>query len=275
MESVLKTNSKIEFKRATGTIGAWVSGVELGVEGDAEQAASLQRALAEHGVLFFDFGRVPTGEQFIQLGRNFGEVETGYGQKVTDKPTEDDVPHIDSARVPMKDYYQNWWHQDGAPLDNPPLAALLTPLELPEAGGGTMFSSMTAAWDALSPRFQQMLDGLEAVHNNARPSFLEPKEHVWPVVLTNPITGRKSLYVNSIYTQRLIGLSDKESDSVLRFLFDHVNTPEFHVRIDWKLGYVGVWHQQVTQHRGVADFTGPRKLKRLTIAGGPLTGAVA
>ena len=117
---------------------------------------------------------------------------------------------------------------------------------------------------------EQMLDGLEAVHNNNRPSFLQPREGVHPVVLTNPITGRKSLYVNSIYTQRLIGLSEKESDATLRFLFDHVNTPEFHVRMDWKLGYVGVWHQQVTQHRGVADFTGPRKLKRLTILGGPL-----
>lgn len=271
MASVLMTDETIEFQRANGAIGAWVTGVELGKEGSAEQAKTLRRGLADYGALFFDFGRIPTGEEFTQFARNFGEVEARYGQKVADQPKENEVPHIDSAKVPMKEYHQNWWHQDGAPLDNPPLAALLTPLELPPVGGGTMFSCMHAAWDGLSPRFQQMLDGLEALHNNARVGFLEPREHVWPVVLTNPITGRKSLYVNSIYTQRILGLADKESETVLRFLFDHVNTPEFHVRLEWKLGYVAVWHQQITQHRGVADFTGPRKLKRLTIAGAPLS----
>jgi taurine dioxygenase len=75
------------------------------------------------------------------------------------------------------------------------------------------------------------------------------------------------LYVNSGYSERLLGLSDKESDSLLQFIFDHVNTPEFHVRLKWRLGVVAIWEERVTQHKGVDDFKGPRKLKRLTITG--------
>jgi taurine dioxygenase len=167
----------------------------------------------------------------------------------------------------MKEVHIDWWHTDGSPLERPPLAAVLTPIELPEAGGDTMWASMYAAWDALSPRYQQLLEGVEALNSNFRLPFLEPKQFVHPAVLRDPITGRKCLYVNSNYTERLIGLGEKESESLLRFLFDHVNTPEFHVRLRWRPGYVAVWHERVTQHRGVNDFEGPRKLKRLTIAG--------
>jgi taurine dioxygenase len=254
----------VRFERATGAVGAWVHGIELGRQ-SAETADTLVRGLNEHGVLFFDFGRIPNSSEFEEFARAFGEVEAVYGQKVLDQKKEG--TYIDSDKVPMKEYYQNWWHSDGAPLERPPLAAMLTPFELPPAGGDTMWSSMYAAWDALSPRYQALLEELQAVNSNFRLPFLEPKQFIHPAVLKNPITGRKSLYANSIYTERFLGLTDKENDSLLRMLFDHVNTPEFHVRLRWRPGYAAVWHQRVTQHRGVNDFVGPRKLRRLTITG--------
>jgi taurine dioxygenase len=265
MTTAAASQEQIRFERATGLIGAWVEGVELGAPASAETAATLRRLLAEHGVLFFAFGRIPSAREFTDFTGLFGEVEVGFGQKVRDRTEE--VPYIDSDKVPMKEMHIDWWHTDGAPLERPPLAAALTPIELPQAGGDTMWASMYAAWDALSPRYQQLLDGLEALNSNVRLPFLEPKQCVHPAVLRDPITGRKSLYVNSNYTERFIGLSAKESDALLRFLFDHVNTPEFHVRLRWRLGCVAVWHERVTQHRGVNDFTGPRKLKRLTVIG--------
>jgi taurine dioxygenase len=255
---------QVQFERATGNIGAWVHGIALDAEG-AAISQILRRALAENGVLFFDFGRIPSSSEFTEFAGLFGEVETVYGQRIASRDNE--TPLIDQARTPMSKYRSDWWHSDGLPLECPPLAALLTPVEVPQAGGDTMWSSMYAAWDALSPRYQRLLEGLEAVNNNGRVGFLEPKECIHPAVLTDPITGRKALYVNSIYTERLVGLTDKENDSLLRFLFDHVNTPEFHVRVRWRPGLVAVWHERVTQHRGVSDIIGPRKLKRLTIAG--------
>lgn len=265
--SNLKEN--VFFDRATGTIGAWVHGVTLETRG-AEIADTLRQALAQHGVLFFNFGRVPSLSEFTEFAELFGEVEKVYGQKKI-AASANDVPLIDEDRLPMKDYNTMLWHVDGSPFERPPLAAILTAVEVPEVGGDTMWSSMYAAWDALSPHYQRLLKGLEAVHSNVRCPFLEPKQFTHPAVVTDPITGRKSLFVNSVYTERFIGLTEKENDSLLKFLFDHVNNPDFHVRLRWKPGYVAVWHQRVTQHRAVGGVVGPRKLRRLTIAGDHLT----
>ncbi len=86
-------------------------------------------------------------------------------------------------------------------------------------------------------------------------------------MIRDPVTGRKMLFVNSNYTERFLGMKDSESDALLRMLFEHVNTPEFHVRLRWRPGVVAVWEERVTQHRGVADVVGPRKLRRLTFTG--------
>jgi taurine dioxygenase len=53
----------------------------------------------------------------------------------------------------------------------------------------------------------------------------------------------------------------------MRFLFDHVNTPEFHVAVTWRPGTVAVWEERVTQHRAIDSFVGPRRLQRLTFKG--------
>ena len=75
------------------------------------------------------------------------------------------------------------------------------------------------------------------------------------------------LFVNANYSDRVLGMSERESEELLQFLFAHINTPEFHVRLRWRPGTVAVWEERVVQHRGVADFKGPRKLRRLTYKG--------
>jgi taurine dioxygenase len=184
---------------------------------------------------------------------------------------------MDSERMPSVAYRTNQWHTDGSPAENPPQAALLKAGILPSAGGDTMWASMYAAWEDLSSRYQRFLDGLEAVHSTAAllrhfdfnqiSSFGEGTSCVHPVVLRDPITQKRMLYVNSNYTERIVGLKPFESESVIRMLLDHVNTPEFHVRLEWKPTTIAVWEERVTQHRAVADYSGHRKMDRLTIRG--------
>jgi taurine dioxygenase len=268
--TILETG--LELEPVSANIGAWVRGFELGAPGNSALADKLQRALAENGVLFFDFGRVPTSDEFWDFAAIFGKVQPKFGQTVKDRD-ENAPPIIDSDRMPMKQFRINQWHGDGGPIAVPPLAAILTAYEVPPAGGETMWSSMYAAYDALSPHMQRMLDGMQMVNNNDRVRFLEPLEHVHPAVVVNPITGRKSLFVDPNYTSHFVGVPEAESDALLRFLFEHINTPEFHVSLRWRPGYCAVWHQQVTKHRGVDNFKGPRKLQRHTVDGEPLVGA--
>jgi taurine dioxygenase len=87
------------------------------------------------------------------------------------------------------------------------------------------------------------------------------------VVIRDPITKKPALYVNKGYTERVVGLSDQESEALLKMLFDHVNTPEFHVRLKWDAQTIAVWEQSVTQHRVVGNYRGRRILHRVVMKG--------
>lgn len=255
----------IRFERVTGTIGAIVHGVSLDERGPAV-AQMLDRALHEHGVLFFEYPEVVSAEQMVGFSELFGELEGPY--RLTMKNGGSPAGYIDAKIAPLKESRITYFHTDGTPLENPPQAAMLTPAELPEVGGGTMWASMYAAWEDLSSFNQRLLDELDVVHNTKRLPFLkETPETVHPAVIRDKVTGKKALFVNANYSDRVVGMSERESNALLQMLYDHINTPEFHVRVRWRLGTIAVWEERVTQHRGVADFTGPRKLRRLTFKG--------
>lgn len=55
------------------------------------------------------------------------------------------------------------------------------------------------------------------------------------------MTGDKSLYVNSGFTRRIVGLRKEESDTLLSFLFDHIaRGADFQARVRWEPGTVVV-----------------------------------
>lgn len=265
----LSTVDGIRLEKLTGSIGAIVHGVDVHVPHGSEVASALRRSLHEHGVLFFYADREIGEEVFSAFSSVFGEPYVypygkGPGQFVTEEGA-------DAVRLRTSS-----WHTDGSPQEKPPQAALLSPVEVPTFGGDTMWASMTAAFDALSSRYQRLLDGMEAVHSTAvvaryhgdgGRAFGDGESHVHPVVITDPVTRRKALYVNSVYTDRFVGMGEREGESLLRMLFEHVNTPEFHVRLRWRPNMIAVWEERVTQHRAVADYSQRRVLRRITISG--------
>ena len=274
MNAVIDVAPGYTLDRATGTIGAWVVGLDIRARQPAGVLASLRSALAEHGVLFFSVSEPITDEEHKQFGRWFGEVLT-YSYR-SQKGGDPELNGIDSFVVPADKYRTNCWHTDGTPQKCPPGAAVMRPILLPSVGGDTMWASMNAAYEALSSRYQRLLDGLEAVHSTAAVArhfpeggpdiFGEGESNVHPVVIRDA-DGRRLLYVNSNYTERIVGMNLPESDYLLRMLFEHINTPEFHVRLRWQADTVVVWDERATQHRGVVDYTERRVLRRMNIKG--------
>ena len=68
------------------------------------------------------------------------------------------------------------WHSDTVYLERPPMATMLVAREVPPSGGDTMFANMYAAYDALSPGMQQLLDGLRAVNSSALADVSKTRE---------------------------------------------------------------------------------------------------
>jgi taurine dioxygenase len=82
------------------------------------------------------------------------------------------------------------------------------------------------------------------------------------------VSGRKGLFVNEMFTIRIVGLSRDESDAVLGFLFKHVQRPEFQCRFHWAANSIAFWDNRCTQHMAIWDyFPATRSGYRVTIKG--------
>ncbi len=90
-----------------------------------------------------------------------------------------------------------------------------------------------------------------------------PVEH--PVIMTDPETGRKSVYVNRLYTSRIVGLRDEESDALLELLFKQTSVPELQLRVSWEPGTLTIWDNEKTQHYLVRDKQADRVMHRVMV----------
>lgn len=269
--------SEITVQKLTSSVGAVIRGVDIRESLPADSVALARRALVENGVVFFPAQDV-TIEQLWDFAREFGqplkEESTGSAKDVAqDVRTADLSPSRHSTAV---------WHADTTSLATPPWGSVLRAVSVPEFGGDTCWSSMYAAWDALSDPMQRMLDGLTSVHS-VQPTldrmkhyaqFYEPvyrslhaDTQVHPVVLTHPETGRKALYVNESFTTRIVELDRLESDAVLAMLFRHVERPDFTVRWKWTPGDVAFWDNRAVQHYAVPDYETARVMQRIVLQG--------
>ena len=130
---------------------------------------------------------------------------------------------------------------------------------VPQDGGGdTLFASMYAAYEALSPSMKRYLDGMTALHDGAGAFARTATNNLpvteQPVITKHPVTGRQLIYVNSIFTTRLCGVSRDESDALLSYLFHHCEHPNFHVRFRWEPHSVAFWDNRCTHHRALWDY---------------------
>ena len=260
-------------------IGAEVHGLDLRQELPDEDIGVIKDALDRHQVLFFRNQDI-TEDQHLAFGRRFGElhVHPSVRGKPRDQWSEIMPVHADADTARIAG---DKWHTDVSCDEKPPFASILHMTTVPEGGGGdTLFSSMYAAYEALSEPMKRLLVGLTATHDGAQnyddrakpsregnPDRVNPVA-VHPVIATHPRTGKKTLYVNSIFTVRINELTKSESDAVLELLFAHVTRPEFQCRFKWQRHSVAFWDNRAVQHYAVWDYyPAVRTGRRVTIRG--------
>ena len=167
---------------------------------------------------------------------------------------------------------------------HPPLGSVLRSKICPPKGGDTMWASMTAAYNGLSNNMQEFLSTLEAEHDFSygfKESLAEPggKERLaqavkdnppvkHPVIRVHPESNQKVIFVNALFTTKIIGLPEKESSAILQFLYDHVITAEYTCRFKWEPNSIAIWDNRSTQHKPINDyFPSHRLLQRVAIDG--------
>ena len=263
----------------TPVIGAEIEGIDLSADLSDLQFAEIRRALLEWKVIFFRDQDITT-EQHLDFGRRFGSLEVfpfappkpGYPEVLA-------ITHDEKSRG-----RENAWHSDVTWREIPSLGSILRAIEVPPVGGDTLFADMNMAYDLLPDVIKRRIDGRIAVHDfpHIRAGFrkkgvseaeieeFETKyprvEH--PVVRTHPETGRKSLYVNAVFTQHIVGMAPEKSSTLLNQLFAQAAIPEYQCRFRWRKNSIAFWDNRACQHYAASDyFPAVRRMERVTVVG--------
>ncbi|MET0910997.1 MAG: TauD/TfdA family dioxygenase [Ilumatobacteraceae bacterium] len=270
---------RITVAPIAGALGAVIGGVDL-ADLDDETTAEIRAAWLRHLVVFFH-GQDLDSERFVAFAKRIGEpVEYPFVRGFDDHPEIIAVTKLPTETV----NFGGIWHSDTTYLAEPPMATTLLAREIPPFGGDTMFANQYAAYEALSPAMQRLLDPLRGIASSALADVSKTREDrrrdagavaddtvyeaSHPVVRTHPETGRKGLFVNVAHTARFDGMTEEESKPLLQFLFQHQVRPEFTCRFVWGVGSLALWDNRCAQHNPVNDYHGfKRVMHRITLKG--------
>ncbi len=268
----------MNIKRMSPVIGAEVIGADLRSK-DQSEFNNIREALAEHSVLFFRDQPLLSPEEQVTFATQFGPLHAHPAA-----PAKEDNEAIFVIKTDSKSKIANGngWHTDVSCDKEPPLVTMLQLHEVPELGGDTLFSSMYAAYETLSPRLKAFISKLSAHHKSEHvyrgrysDRGVTDKSHypssIHPVVAAHPLSGRPVLYVNPSFTTEIQGLSKHESRALLDLLFTHQSRLEFQVRFQWTPNAIALWDNRSAQHFAMWDYwPQPRRGHRVTIKGAAL-----
>lgn len=282
--STRNENGIVVTPEANG-FGAKVTGVDLTRPLAPATQDRIKAAWAEHAVLHF-----PDQPLSLDQLEAFTLQIGPFGVDPFVKPMPGH-PNVLELRREANETAKNFgagWHSDWSFQAQPPAGTILHGEIIPPVGGDTLFADCQRAYDSLSDTMKNMLTPLRAVHS-ARQAYGESgafaKEKAQrsmeivtgkeaeatqshPLVVTHPVTGRRALFVNPVYTVGIEGMTREEGLAILRFLFDRIVEEGFVYRHKWTANTLLLWDNRSTLHYADGGYDGHlRVMHRTTIAG--------
>lgn len=277
----------ITVREMTPSCGAVIEGVDLSGELSNRQFDEIHSAVLDRTVVVFRDQKLTPAQQ-VAFSRRFGEPQpsaVSAFEKFSEQP-EIDVLEYDADNPPH--VTKDLWHTDFAGTETPTWGTVLYAKDIPPGGGDTIWVNTVAAYDALSDRMKAHIEGLWAYNDTYQPYDEHVRPEIWgvdevgdhfreqrrqyrpalhPVVRRHPDTGKRGLFVNESMTTFIKGIDRRESDCLLRYLFDHLRTPEFQYRHKWQANDLAVWDNRLSLHYALFDYDRHRLMHRVVIRG--------
>ena len=248
--------------------GVEVRGIDLSQPVPDAVRAMLNRAFVDHSVLVIRDQHLTPQQVLVAVGL-FGTVFQQHNTRFA-LP---DCPQI--HYLSNQDYFPDGrryipgegWHTDHSNDPRPPKATVLHAVTLPDKGGDTQFANLAKAYSSLGKAAQERIDGLLAIHvyqssHSARKLMAlseankerVPNAALHPMVRTHPESGRKSLYINPIRIEGILGLDHKEALPLLADLLEHATAERFQYRHQWRPGDLVMWDNRCLLHKANGDY---------------------
>ena len=258
-------------------LGASIEGIDLTKPLSDKEVSFISNSLAEYEVIFFKNQRIDPSEH-KEFALNFGSLQTHPAY-----PTVDGYPEITILENDRDNPSKiEEWHTDMTFREIPPLGSILIGRIVPPKVGATLFGSLSKAYESLPEKMKLKLGSLSAVHSfeyGFKESLAEPggRERLkqalidnppvtHPVIRTHPITGRKSIFVNKLFTSHINEVNEEESKEILSFLFEHIKKDEFLMKFEWEKDFIAFWDNRSILHKPDNDYWPQhRKMERITI----------
>ncbi len=275
-----------------GPLGARIQGIDLSQPLRDGEIALIRQAIGDYGLLCFA-GQDLAPDRHKAFAARFGSLEINVASGSFTAPGHPEVMILsnvveDGSAIGLDDAGQGW-HTDLSYSHPIAFLNILHGVEVPrrdgEPLGATEFADMCAAYDDLPADLKRDIEGRTATHDfakfwdemrrrpgSARPPLTPaqrrrkpPVSH--PMVLTHPISGRKLLYCNPGYVERIDGMAADDSGRLLGDLFAHQLLPKYRHRHHWTQGDVLVFDTIRTLHRAIADYRPdePRLMRRCQV----------
>jgi len=261
--------SKVSIEPIGYALGARVTGIDLSQPIGEADFDLIHRGWLEHLVLVFPNQDLEP-RSLVAFTERFGELDDFSNQVVHHDAEYQQVMKLTNRPQdgkPSKTYNagQNW-HTDQSYTVRPAKATAVYCIERPSVGGDTMFANMYLSLETLSPKLQEILHGLEGIHDASLIEGLDKRGPdvvtefkrknppvVHPAVRLHPESGRHALYVNE-RVRRFVGMSETESRPLIRFLCEHAVTPRNVYRHSWSVRDLVIWDNRCLMHMAVGDY---------------------
>ena len=279
----------IEFQKLHPLFAAEASAVDLRAVHDEDTLERIRAGMDEHAVLVFrdqafsgeeqrDFAIRLDGELHRKTGISVLQRSRFGDEAITDVSNVDAVGEVleSDSRKRLYGLANRLWHTDASFQDPRGRYSMLAAIALPPVAADTEFADMRTAYDTLEAETRQNLEGLRVHHSIAYSritlgfEFSEGesdrlKGAVQPMVLENPRTGRRSLYLAS-HASRILDRPVPDGRLLLRDLMEHATRPELVYRHSWRRGDFVIWDNRATMHRArpFDDTRHRREMRRVT-----------
>ena len=277
----------ITVKPRHPALGAEIGGVDLRRPIDASTLQAIKDAWTEHLVVVFPDQHI-TDAEHVAFTRHFGEPEIFHqtslnlrsdrvkeiflvsnvdGDDRLMKPSEPSQKQLSSSRQ---------WHTDSSYRPAPSVGSLLHGIEISRTGGITQFINLYRVYDDLPNGLRRQVEGRKARHDfsmlhritGAPPPTAEEQARmpaVWhPMVRRHPVSGRKSLYISSIYNDAIEGLDNEAAHRLIEELSEFAAQPKYMYRHVWEPHDVLMWDNRCTVHAVTPHDPGERRVMHRT-----------